>query len=147
MLITLIHNMCSDFMILKSLRHFPGANKLISSLCWNENFRTLWYLAPIDLVWNFTDNIFNGIFYKANFCILIQISLNFVATGPVDNKSVMVQITVWCWQHYLNECWPNLLTQGYAGLNQDKDCWDDKWSDETDLDTGISLFVRTMKIK
>ena len=30
------------------------------------------------------------------FCIVVGISLNFVPKGPIDNKSALVQVMVWC---------------------------------------------------
>ena len=30
-----------------------------------------------------------------NFCILIRISLKFVAKGPIDNKPALVQVMAW----------------------------------------------------
>ena len=34
-------------------------------------------------------------FHEQKFCILIQISLNFVSKGPVDNELDLVQIMAW----------------------------------------------------
>ena len=39
---------------------------------------------------HFADNIVNCIFINEKFCILIQISLKFVPTGPINNKSVII---------------------------------------------------------
>ena len=39
---------------------------------------------------HFVHNIFKCIFIKENFCILIQISLNFVLMDPINNKSALV---------------------------------------------------------
>ena len=39
---------------------------------------------------NSSQDIFNCIFLKANFGILIWVSMKFVAKGPVDSKSVLV---------------------------------------------------------
>ena len=44
----------------------------------------------------FTDDIFKCIFMNENFCILIQILLNFVPKGPIDSKSALVQAMAWC---------------------------------------------------
>ena len=40
---------------------------------------------------HFTDDIF----VNEKFCILINISLNFVLEGPIDNKSAVVKIMAW----------------------------------------------------
>ena len=41
------------------------------------------------------DNIFKWIFLNEKFCILIQISLEFVPKEPIDNNSALVQIMAW----------------------------------------------------
>ena len=38
------------------------------------------------------DDIFECIFLKEKFCILIKFSLKFVPKGPIDNKPALVQI-------------------------------------------------------
>ena len=43
----------------------------------------------------FTDDIFICNFMNEKFCILIQISLEFVLNGPIDNMSVLVQVMAW----------------------------------------------------
>ena len=43
----------------------------------------------------FTDDIFKFIFGNEKFCILIKISLEFVAKGPIDNKAAMGQVMAW----------------------------------------------------
>ena len=42
---------------------------------------------------NFANNIFKSIISNENCCILIQISLKYVAKGPIDNNPVLFQIT------------------------------------------------------
>ena len=44
---------------------------------------------------HFTDDIFKCIFVNAFFCISILISLKFAPTGPINNKSVLVQVMAW----------------------------------------------------
>ena len=44
---------------------------------------------------HFADNIFNHIFLNENSRIFIQISLKFVPTGPIDNKSALLQVMAW----------------------------------------------------
>ena len=39
---------------------------------------------------HFTDDVFECIFVNKKFCILIKISLKFVAKGPIDNKLALV---------------------------------------------------------
>ena len=41
------------------------------------------------------DNIFKSLFLYENRCILIQISLKFAPSGPMDNKPALVQIMAW----------------------------------------------------
>ena len=41
-------------------------------------------------------HIFTRIFMNEKFCILIRILLKFVAEGPTDNKSALVQVMAWC---------------------------------------------------
>ena len=43
------------------------------------------------------DNLFRRIFMNEKVGILIEISLNFVPKGPIDNKSVLVQVMAWRW--------------------------------------------------
>ena len=59
------------------------------------------------------EDIFERIFLNENVRILIQISLKFVPKGPIDNKSILVQVmagTEQATSHYLNQCWPYSLT-------------------------------------
>ena len=44
---------------------------------------------------HFEENISRGIFMNEHLCILIRISLMFVPQGPIDNKSVLVQVMAW----------------------------------------------------
>ena len=44
---------------------------------------------------HFADDIFKCIFMNEKFSILIQISLKFVPTGPIENKPAVVQIMAW----------------------------------------------------
>ena len=44
---------------------------------------------------NFEDDIFKRIFLNENVAISFQISLTFVPRGPIDNKSVLVQVMAW----------------------------------------------------
>ena len=53
-----------------------------------------WYPIIIALT---ADYIFKCIFMNEKFCILIQISLNFVPEGPADNKQALVQVMAWRW--------------------------------------------------
>ena len=57
---------------------------------------------------HFADDTFKCIFLNANVRILLKISLKFVAKGPINNISALVQIMAWSDQatsHYLNQCW------------------------------------------
>ena len=42
-----------------------------------------------------TDNIFSHIFLNENIRIWIKIALKFIPTGPIDNKSALVQVMTW----------------------------------------------------
>ena len=44
----------------------------------------------------FADDIFKCIFLNEKFCILIQISVKFIARGPIGSKSALVQVMAWC---------------------------------------------------
>ena len=44
---------------------------------------------------HFADDTFNRIFVDENFSILIEISLNFVPKGPINNIPTLVQIMAW----------------------------------------------------
>ena len=41
------------------------------------------------------DDIFKHIFFNENARISIKISLNFFPSGPIDNKSALVQVMAW----------------------------------------------------
>ena len=45
---------------------------------------------------HFADDISKCIFMNEKFCILIRIPLKFVPMGPIDKKSVLVQVMAWC---------------------------------------------------
>ena len=44
---------------------------------------------------HFADEIFKSIFMNERFCISIQMSLNFVPKGQIDNKSALAQVMAW----------------------------------------------------
>ena len=44
----------------------------------------------------FADDVFKCILVNKTFCILNPISLKFVRKGPIDNKSMLVQVMAWC---------------------------------------------------
>ena len=44
----------------------------------------------------FPDDIFKDIFLNENVGISLEISLNFVPQGPINNNPALVQIMVWC---------------------------------------------------
>ena len=44
---------------------------------------------------HFADNKFKCIFVNENFCISIEISLNFVLNDPIENKLALVQVMAW----------------------------------------------------
>ena len=61
---------------------------------------------PIQNVDHSADDIFKCIFINEKFCDSIQISLKFVADGPIGNKSVLVQVMALPEQatsHYMNQ--------------------------------------------
>ena len=45
---------------------------------------------------HFADNIFKCIFLNENVWIIIEISLKFVPSGPINNIPALVQIMAWC---------------------------------------------------
>ena len=57
---------------------------------------------------HFTDGIFKCIFLNGNVRTSIQYLLKIVPKGPIDNKSVFVQVQAT--SHYLNQYWPSSLT-------------------------------------
>ena len=44
----------------------------------------------------FADATFKSIFLNENYCIVLQISLEFVPGGLIDAKSKLVQVMAWC---------------------------------------------------
>ena len=55
----------------------------------------------------------NWFFMNENGCIFIRIPLKFVPKGPINNKTVLVQIMAWRQadgNHYMSQLWPGLLT-------------------------------------
>ena len=59
---------------------------------------------------HFADDIFRCIFLNENVWISIKISLNFVAKGSIHYSCIGSDIGL-ATSHYLNQCWPDLLTQ------------------------------------
>ena len=53
-------------------------------------------LRPRQKGWHFPD-IFKWIFLNENIWISLNISLKFVPKDPINNITVLVQITTWCW--------------------------------------------------
>ena len=51
-------------------------------------------------------NIFRCIFWKENYCVLIQISLYFFLQGPINNESVLVDVIDQATSHCLNTLRP-----------------------------------------
>ena len=45
---------------------------------------------------HFADDVFKCICMNEKLCISIRISLEFVPKDPIDNKSALVQVMVWC---------------------------------------------------
>ena len=84
-----------------ALQNSQNKLKLLTRWSWDKMAATL------------TDNIFKCNFVKDNVLIWIQISLNFVPKGGVDNKLSLVQVMAWCHQatsHYLSQCWPRSVS-------------------------------------
>ena len=57
---------------------------------------------------SFVDNSYRCIVMTGMFSIFIQIWLNFVVKGTIDNKSELAQVMCWCqqvWSLYMNWCW------------------------------------------
>ena len=48
------------------------------------------------VLWGLIDDEFK-LAYNEGLCILIQIWLDFVRKGPIDNKSALVQVMAWQW--------------------------------------------------
>ena len=44
---------------------------------------------------HFAGDIFTGIFFNENCCILIKFSLKYIRKGPIDNNRALVQIMAW----------------------------------------------------
>ena len=64
-------------------------------VCLDSDFPERYSLkGPVDVL-HF--QVFIFILFDENFYILIQISLNFVPDGPIDNKLALVQILAWHW--------------------------------------------------
>ena len=56
---------------------------------------TLTQLSTDKMAAIMADDLSKYIFMNEKFCILIRISLKFVLKGPIDNKSVLVQVMAW----------------------------------------------------
>ena len=67
-------------------------NFVMDPLSWWVFFNTL---RPRQNGHRFADNTFKRIFLNENVRILIQISLNFVSKGPINNNPALVQIMAW----------------------------------------------------
>ena len=64
-------------------KQFKPLDGNISSPAWQNGCR-------------FADDIFRCIFVYEKFCILVEISLNFVLKSPIDMNPALVQIMAWC---------------------------------------------------
>ena len=62
---------------------YPSISKLVNTLRPRQDGR------------HFADDIFSGIFFNGNCCILIKFSLKYVRKGPIDNNRALVQIMAW----------------------------------------------------
>ena len=63
-------------------------------LCSSERkyLNTFYSSFTVPNCYHFTGDIFDCIYVKENFKIVIQVSLKFVPQGPIDNKSALVQV-------------------------------------------------------
>ena len=60
-----------------------------------KQVNTINTLRPIQDGRHVADDIFTGICFNENCCILIKFSLRYVRKGPIDNKRALVQIMAW----------------------------------------------------
>ena len=71
----------------------------------------LTHLSMGKMATTFTDDISKHIFLNENIRISIQFALKFVPKAPIDNIPVLdLDIDLSPKSHYLNQCWPSLLT-------------------------------------
>ena len=78
----------------------------------NENCST-WWCHRMETWPPFCRRYFQLHFREWKFCSLIKISQRSVPNGPIDKDPALVLIMAWCrigTSHYLNQCWPDLLT-------------------------------------
>ena len=87
---------------------------LAGNVCWT--YRA--YLNTLRLRQNgcyFTDDIFKWLFLNKDFHVMIEITLNFIPQGPIDNKWILFQIVVWCQSGNKPLIWTNVGI-GYRGI-------------------------------
>ena len=66
-------------------------------MCITLTFVVLTHLSLDQMATDLADSIFKCIFLNKKDRSVIQISLNFVAMGSIDNRPSLVQVMAWCW--------------------------------------------------
>ena len=72
-------------------------NKLMTGDAYMHQWTWVHSSPPKQNGHHFADDIFKCIFCNEKSSILFWISLKFLPKGPIDNKSVLVQVMPWCW--------------------------------------------------
>ena len=68
----------------------------------------LWYVTVCNVLLVQNGHHFMDALHKA---------LKFIAKGPIDDKSVLVQAMAWCLiRYYLNKCWQSMASVGHKEL-------------------------------
>ena len=94
---------------------------------------------------HFTDDIFRCILGNEKFYVLINISLNFVPKGPIDNNPALVEIMAWCrpGDKPLSEpMMVNLLMYIYIIWPQWVKCWSHVYVYSTQTWSSLGLTVQ-----
>ena len=87
----------------------------IPMLCYSHISREQWVnsLAPGRFKWNFGWLIVKLTLVTDGWVISCGIPLSWMSINLTDDKSILVQLMVWCRQatsHYLNQCWPRSMS-------------------------------------
>ena len=83
------------FMLKEKLECFAIFRKLYVRTTWLHQWLTFNSSPPGQNGWHFADDVFICNFLDEKWCIFIRISLKCVSHGPIDNKSVLVQVMAW----------------------------------------------------
>ena len=63
--------------------------------CFGYNIMVVIILRPIQNGHHLANDILKCIFLYGNVCVLIELSMEFILSGPISNKPILVQVKAW----------------------------------------------------